>query len=518
MLRRVAVVGGGISGLATAYYLTREQPAGGSGPGSGSGSGSAGVPAGAPARAEVTLLEAAPTLGGKVRTAQLAGHALDTGPDAVLVRLPVVRELLTELGLAADIEGPAVRRAYVWSRGALRPLPPMSLFGIPDNPLSLIRSGVLTPWGALRAAGDFVLPRSALPEDPTIAQMLRPRFGREVFDQLIEPMLGGVHAGRADALSARSAVPEVYAVAAKARSVYLAMRSSQTTRPAPTPVPGGGTPPPALATLTGGLVRLTDALVEAIEKAEPRPDLRTSAAVSAIEPLPAAGAGAGAEAGPAGSGGYRLHLDGAAPLDVDEVVLAVPAFAAAQLLRPLAPGAAAALDQIPYVGVATALLAYPREAVRHPLDATGFLVPPVDRRWLVGCTWLTQKWPYLADDRTVVFRCAVGRHGDDRWEQRSDEEIVRLVSAELADTVGVSGPPAEWHLQRWPQAMPQYTVGHRQRLETVEAQLRGLPGVHVTGAAYRGVGIAGCVMQARAMASTVLGGSTPAGAGTEGRR
>lgn len=463
--RRVVVVGGGISGLATAYYLTHPPSPCGAVP-------QVTIP-------QVTVLESGARLGGKILTADVAGFAVDTGPDGLLARTAVVEQLLRDLALFDRLSQPAKRRAYVWTRGALRPLPPISLLGVPDTPLPLLRSRVLSPWGALRAGADFVLPQQSLPPDPTIAQLLRPRFGREVFDQLIEPMLGGVHAGRADVLSARSVVPEVYAVARASRSTYLALRRRGR-------VPGRGL---GMVTMPGGLTTLVDSLRTSLTQAHA--DLRTGAQVTAIE---RAGAG------------FRLRLAEGDPVDADAVVVATPAFAAGPLVEPLSQSAAAALDGIPYVGVATVLLAYPASAVQRPLDGTGFLVPPKGGRLLVGCTWSSAKWPHLADEEFALFRCSVGRHGDQRWADLDDEELVDRVHAELATSVGVSHRPVAVHLQRWPLAMPQYTVGHEHRLTSLATALRSLPGLYVTGAAYRGVGIASCISQAAQVAATVAAG------------
>lgn len=467
--QRVAVIGGGISGLATAYFLSR--------PPTSRPPTADGVEPAVQDLPQVTLLESGPRLGGKILTANVAGFAVDTGPDAILARTEVVEQLLRDLGLIDQLSQPALRRAYVWTRGELRPLPPTSLFGVPETPLPLLRSRVLSPWGALRAGADFVLPRQELPPDPTIAQLLRPRFGREVFDQLVEPMLGGVHAGRADVLSARSAVPEVYVAARANRSTYLALRRRE-------PAKGRGL---GMVTVQGGLSRL----VEALRSHLPDAELRTGSAVTTIQRVGAR---------------YRLHLAGGDPVDADAVVLATPAYVSGPLLEPLNAQAAVALSGIPYVGVATVSLAYPLSAVHRPLDGTGFLVPPKEGRFLVGCTWSSAKWPHLADDELALFRCSVGRYGDQAWADLDDEELVDRVHAELADSVGMTQRPVAVHLQRWPMAMPQYTVGHEHRLVSVATALRGLPGVHVTGAAYRGVGIASCISQAADVAAAVVAG------------
>ncbi len=487
--RRVVVVGGGISGLATAYHLThREDAAPGEPP------------------LDVTLLESAPRLGGKILTREIAGLQLDAGPDAILARSAVVERLLTDLGLIPEVSRMARSGAYVWARGALRRLPPSSLFGVPDTPLALLRSRLLSPWGALRAGGDFVLPRRRLSPDPTIAELLRPRFGREVYDLLIEPLLGGVHAGRADVLSARSAVPEVYRAARASRSTYLALRQRR----------GSGQPRPSglgMISLHGGLQTLVRALADAIRDV----DLRVGTAVTGLEP---AGAGMVVTTGRAdgigtdgigtdgiGTDGIGTDGIGTERIEADAVVLATPAFVSSGLLQPLSPQAAAELAGIPYVGVAIVTMVLRRNAIGRPLDGTGFLVPPASGRMIVGCTWSSVKWEHLVPpvgEDIAVIRCAVGRHGDHRWEGMTDDELVARVLEELAEPMRLSAGPEQVSVDRWPQAMPQYTVGHEHRLVRLATALHQLPAVHLTGAAFRGVGISGCLIQAVDVSNAVL--------------
>lgn len=474
--RRVAVVGGGVSGLATAYRLTR---AGG--------------------EVEVTLLEAAARPGGKVAAAEIGGIAVDTGPDALMVRSPAAAALVAELGLDGDLRPPSGAGAYLWSRGRLRPLPAGSVFGVPDRLVPLLRSGLLGPLGFVRAGADLVLPRRESAGDQSIEQLLRPRFGRQVFERLVEPLLGGVHAGRAGRLSARSAAAEVMALAAGHRSLYLALRERKRK------AAGGPPPRPALMSLEGGLVRLVDALAEAVRAAGA--DVRTGATVRELR---------------ARDGRWLLTGEGFEPLAVDDVVLATPAWAAADLLRPLAPAAADALGGIEYVGVATVIMAYPRTALPAGTRGTGFLVPPAEGRMLVGCTWLTEKWPHLVAGATggpsgaeapVLIRAMVGRDGDRAWADLDDASLLAAVRAELAEAMGLAGEPLAVHVRRMPAAMPQYTVGHADRLATIDTALEALPGVRVTGAGYRGVGLAGCITQADAAAAAVLArASEPVGA------
>jgi oxygen-dependent protoporphyrinogen oxidase len=453
---QVVIVGGGISGLATAHYIHSHLGD----------------------KVQLTLVEGGSQLGGKVANQEFSGHLVDTGPDAVLVRAPAMAALLQDLGLGEQIVAPAALGAHVWSRGKLRRLPSGTLFGIPDRLLPLLRSGLMSPAGLARAALDLVLPRrhTSAP-DPSIADLVSPRLGSQVFDRLVEPLLGGVHAGRAAELSARSTAPDIVALARKNRSLYLGLRKMR--RHAP-PATGA----PVLVTLTGGLGRLVEALVARLAG----DDLRLGSAARVIARV---------------GTGYRVDLAGGQSISADAVVLATPAFVTARLLADLMPDAATVLAEIPYVDVATIWLAYPRSAVGRPLDGTGFLVPPQEGKFLVGCTWSSAKWPHLADDNLVLIRCMVGRRGDRRWLDMDDETMVNRVHDELVEAMGLTAGPNHQSIQRWPQAMPQYLVGHQDRLDALDAAIHHLPGLHLTGAAYRGVGLASCVADAKRTAQDV---------------
>jgi oxygen-dependent protoporphyrinogen oxidase len=346
--------------------------------------------------------------------------------------------------------------------------------GVPQRLLPLARSGLLSPAALARAGLDLVLPRRPLPADPSVGELVRPRLGGQVFDRLVDPLLGGVHAGPADLLSAQSCVPDVATLARSSRSLVLGLRRR-----------ASGSPPAGspLVTLAGGISQLVDALAGRLGDT----DVRLGTPVTGLT----------------AAGGYLLRLGSGAALAADAVVLAAPAFATAELLAGLCPPAAAALREIPYADVASLALVYPKDALTRRLDGTGFLVPPAEGLLLVGCSWLPAKWPHLADDRYVLIRAMVGRYGDDRFAALGDTQLTAAVHAELARTMGVATAPVQAEVWRWPRAMPQYTVGHQARLERVAAALATLPGLAVTGAGYRGVGVASCVADAQRAARDV---------------
>ncbi len=439
------VLGSGISGLATAYYLRRGADA-------------------------VTVLEASGHAGGKVTTLEVAGLPVDVGPDAFLSRGADLRQLIDDLGLSGEIIEPQTGGSYIWSRGKLRPIPPGAAFGLPDRLVPLLRSGLLSPAGVARAGFDIVAPPTKTGDDPSIADLVRPRFGGDVYHRMVEPLLGGVHAGDPAQLSAKSTVPEIYAIASGNRSVYLSMRKRRVK-------PTGKRPAP-LVSLRGGMGRLTQALAAEL-------DVRLGTPAGIVEPT---------------GSGWRVN-----DLTADHVVLATPAYVSADLLRPTSPELADALDAIPYVDVANATLAFRAGDVPRLPPGTGFLVPPIEREFIVGCSWLTNKWPHLANDDVVLIKSMVGRAGDTRWLPMSDAQIVEGVRDGLARILDIDADPIAALVQRWPRAMPQYTVGHSERLARIDSLTP--PGLHLTGAAYRGAGLAACTTAAAATATSILEGA-----------
>lgn len=439
----VAVVGGGITGLAAAWELV----AGG---------------------ASVTLYEAGDRLGGRILTADVAGRPVDLGPDALLARVPHAVGLCRELGLGDELVHPAAEGAAIWSGGRLRPLPRGLVLGAPlgvGDLVGLARSGLLSPLGALRASLDLVRPATAWGPDPSVGELVAGRLGREVHERLVDPLVGGIHAGPSALLSARLAAPQL-ADAASSRSLALGLRKG---RPAP-----GAARAPVFASLLGGLGRLVERLEEELRARGA--DLRVGAPVDEV-PVPGAAA----------------------------TVLAVPAGAAAGLVGGASPDAAAELGGIDYASVALAVLVYPESAVRRPLAGTGFLVPAAEDRLVTACSFGSSKWPHWAGPGDVVLRASVGRWGDERALALDDDQLVARIADELALMLDLAGGPRLARVTRWERAFPQYRPGHADRVARAEAALaRDLPTVAPAGAAYRGVGIAACIAQGRAAARRAL--------------
>ncbi|MEV5511011.1 protoporphyrinogen oxidase [Streptomyces orinoci] len=452
---RVAVIGGGISGLAAAYRLVT----GG---------------------AEVTVLESETRLGGKLLAGEIAGVPVDLGAEAMLARRPEAVELARAVGLADSLQPPAAAGARVWTRGGLRPLPQGHLMGVPGDLAPLAASGVISEAGLARMARETELPGTELGEDVAIGALVAERFGREVVDRLVEPLLGGVYAGDAYRISMRAAVPALFAAARRHPSLTEAVRAVQAAAPA-----RGG---PVFMGIDGGVGRLPLAVAEAVRRAGG--EIRTGAPVRALTRLP---------------GGWRLDL-GDAYLTADAVVLATPAGAAARLLDTTAPAAAGELAAVEYASMALVTLAFRRSEVAHLLDGSGFLVPPVDGRKIKASTFAANKWGWIAsaDPDVFVLRTSLGRYGDEADLEREDAELVDLSLKDLGEAVGLAARPLRSRVTRWYGGLPQYPVGHLRRVARIRDAVAALPGLRVCGAHYDGVGIPACIAAAHRAADELL--------------
>ena len=446
---RVAVVGGGITGLATAWHLRDE--------------------------ADVTVLEASGRLGGEVHTIRLGDAPLDVGADAFLARQPDGERLVRALGLGdEDLVAPASSQVHVWARGRLRPLPAATVFGVPTDLRALARSGVLSPAALARAAAEPLRPRRAVVGDRSVADLVGERFGPAVVDALVEPLLGGVYAGRADRLSTEATVPPVWAAAREHRSLLQGLRAHRAGAVADTR--------PVFLTVRGGMARIVGRL---------RDDL-----------------------------GDRVHLDHAVRalrrtadawhLDVagrevvaDRVVLAVPPAAAARLLVGVCDDAARELAGIPAASVGVVALAYDHADAAAVPAGSGLLVPRSEGRLIKAATFSSRKWPHHADRQRFLLRASVGRIDDASALELDDDALATRVDAEVREATGLRGAARAWYVQQWRDALPQYEVGHRARVERVRHALADVPGLHVGGAALDGLGITARARDAERLAAEV---------------
>lgn len=450
-------MGGGIAGLAAAWEASRSG-------------------------AEVVVVESAERMGGKVQTVPFAGTRFEPAPDAFLARRPEAVDLCRELGLADELVAPSEGSSLVWARGQLRRLPTGLVLGIPTDFGALRRSGVLSTWGALRAAAEPWLPGRPLGDDEAVGAIVRRRYGRQVAQRLVDSLVGGINAAHTDHLSVDVAAPQVAAAARRHRSLTRALRA------APTPPVANGS---VFLTHRQGTGAIVDALVTQLGEAGV--ELRTGTGVDRLTVR--------------SDGGYLLG-----DLEADGVVLAAPAFASAPLVTPHAPAAAAVLAGVDYASVSVVAFAYPAAALHRSLDGSGYLVPRPEGLLMTACTWFTSKWGHLETPGTVVLKVSAGRFGDDRHLALDDDALLAQLRADLGRTMGIDVEPTEVAVHRWPRAFPQFAPGHLDRMGAARAELAArLPGVAIAGAAVQGVGLPACIGSGRSAARIALGDAATAG-------
>lgn len=450
MSQRTVVVGAGVTGLVAAHTLA-----------------AAGV--------EVTVLEASDHTGGQIRTVDFAGHPVDVGAEAIHLAGPHVTQLLDELDLRDRLITSTMTWTWIWTPRGLRRLPTGVGPAGPTRLGPLITSRVLGPVGFARAALEPLVPRQPLDHDVAVGAFLGRRFGRQVTDRLVDPLLGSLHAGDVSRLSLRAATPYLAAAVQGRRSLVLGGRPPATT---------GG---PAFATFPEGLTTLVDTLAD-----DPRLTVRTGTRVESLR---------GNGSGEHGDSRFELRTSTGEHLGADAVVLAVPADAAATML---ATGpAVSGLSSLRTASVVTVVVAYPRAAIEATpaFGATGILVPSTAGRFLKAATFLSRKWSHLVDDDVFLVRLSAGRAGDADVTALGDDELVGRLHADLIEMTGLRAEPSTTHVQRWPRTMAQLEVGHLDRLAAIRAALPD--GVALAGAPYEGVGIASCIRSGRSAAGAL---------------
>ena len=455
MTRSVVVVGAGITGLAAAHRILAESLT----------------------PIEVTVVEAAGRTGGLVRTSPFAGlDGVDEGADAFLARVPHAMDLARELGLGPEIVAPTGAHASVWHRG-LHPIPGDLMMGVPASVRAFATSGLFSPAGKARAAFEPFLPTTH--DTDSIGAYVRARFGDEIHERLVDPLVGSIYAADTDNFSL-AAVPQIAALTGE-RSMLSAARKARRRAAQGNAVPGQvfGTP-------RRGVGSMIDALEVTI--AARGGTVRTGCAVQAVE-----------RAG----GGYVVQTDDG-PLHADAVVLASPARVTAPLVRPLDDDTAAALARWTHAGVVLVTLAVPRTEWPAHLDGSGYLVPKPDQRWVTAASFGSNKWAHWRPaDGSMILRVSLGRDGLEVGDF-DDEKLLNLCLADLKMHLGRDFTPSQVRISRWPASFPQYRPRHFVEVERIEHALATrAPGVVVAGASYRGIGIPACIQQANAAAARV---------------
>jgi len=459
-MRHIAVVGGGITGLAAAHTLQQ------------------GTADGRVAR--VTLIEGAPRLGGKIVTERVGGFLIEGGPDSFLTLKPEAVQFARALGLGDRlIPTRQPRHVFILYRGRLHPLPDGLTSLVPRRLGPFLRSDLFSIREKARFGWDLIAPQNRNGDDETIGAFVRRRLGPAAVERLAGPLLAGIHAGDVEALSLRATFPTLAEAEARYGGLIRAMLARR--RGAPTAAGEAA----MFMTLAGGLQELVDHAAAALRAVA----VRTGTRVLALERR---------------GFGYRIVLEEGEVVEADAVILATPAHVSAALLRGVNDAAAQVAADIPHASTAAVALGFRRSQVAHDLVGHGYVVAASEGRLHTACTWASSKWPDRAPADHVLLRCFVGRAGQGQGLELADDLLVRTLVAELAPFLGLRGDPVLARVYRWPAAMPQYTVGHLDRLRALRAALARTPGLFVAGGGYEGVGLPDCIRQGRDAAAAAL--------------
>ncbi|HWQ55117.1 MAG TPA: protoporphyrinogen oxidase [Bryobacteraceae bacterium] len=448
---RVIIVGGGISGLSTAYYLSKR-----------------GIPS--------TIIEQRPRLGGVIQTERVEGCVVEAGPDSFISVKPAAMELIRELGLAGEVIGSNdhLRKTWVRKRGRLVPLPDGLMMIVPTRVMPLAASRLLSWPTKIRMGLELLKSPSPKTEDESVADFVREHYGQEAVDYLAEPLLSGIYGGNPDALSVRAVLPRFVDLATRHGSLtrgVLAERKAARRESSGMPL---------FRTMKGGLGQLVEAVTGA-----------TSGHMEWVR--------ATAEAIEKSGNHYRVRAGGEW-LETERVVLACEAHRAAPLAAGIDARISELLGGVAYSSSMTVALGFDEQAFPKPLDGFGFLVPRRERKRLIAATWVGTKFPHRVPPGTALLRCFLGGMENAAILEEQDEMVIAAVVEELREIVPFTSGPRFARVYRWPRSMAQYTVGHPGRMAELESRMSRFPGMALAGNAYQGIGIPDCIRMGRSAA------------------
>ncbi len=496
---RILVLGGGISGLASAFYLAKQAKEQG-------------------ISLEITILEESEQLGGRLRTENRDGCLIEKGPDSFIARKTAILDLTAELGLTGELvpTNPNAKTSYILHKGKMHPMPMGFILGIPTKLSPFIRTGLISPMGKLRAALDLVLPKKQGEGDEALGDFIERRLGKEVLERITEPLLAGIYAGDTRSLSLNATFPQFKAMEEREGSLIKGMargggrpkrnpaqdsksNHSQSGTGSPSSIPGQTGRAPVLSgklsksmflSYQGGLSALVARLEQHLRDSGVQVVTGARAASFIKEDLHR----------------YEVTLDDGRILKADGVICALPAYEAARLLNKEAP-AAQRLREIDYVSVANIALAYRTSDLNISFERSGFLVPRKEGRLITACTWSSTKWQHVAPEGQTLLRTYIGHSGAQQWTSMKDSELIEAAKRDLRELTGLDTLPQWAEVSRCLSAMPQYPVGHVEMMNEVRSDLeKSLPGVLLCGAGYNGVGIPDCVAGGRGAAAKLIEG------------
>lgn len=452
-MTRIGIIGGGITGLAAAYELHKNDIL-------------------------CTLIEESSQVGGKIATAHEKGFVIEGGPDSFLATKAWAVELCHELGLNDRLipSNTDQREVFILNDGKLVPLPDGVMLVVPTKFLPFVTTPLISWPGKIRMGMDLFIPPREENGDESLGSFIRRRLGQEALEKIAEPLMAGIHNADPDELSLRASFPRFADIEQTYGSLIRGMIAARAKRRTARQNSDGNRLSSQFLTLRGGVGELVDALLDTLDDDA----LMTGRRATRIEKK---------------SAGYTIHLDNSQCVDAEGVILATPAHVSADLVTGFNPELAAGLRQIRYVSTATVSLGYRRDQIDHPLDGFGFLVPATEHRRISACTWVSTKFDHRAPGDHVLLRVFGGGTGQEHFVDLNDAAMLRIVREELQDIMGITAEPVLTQIYRWPAGRPQYDVGHLERVEALEAQTN--TGLFLAGSAYRGAGLPDCIRSGR---------------------
>lgn len=462
------VIGGGIAGLSAAYYAQKHA-----------------VERGVPF--QVTILESSQEWGGKISTDRVNGFVIEGGPDTFLAAKPWGVALCRELGLESHLQGtnPHQKNTFVLHRGRLQNLPDGLTMMVPTRFMPMLKTGLLSWPQKARMGLDFLIPSAPLNGDESLGAFVSRRLGRAAYENLIEPLMSGIYAGDGDLLSLQATFPYLRDLEIKHGGLVRGALAARRQLPAPSKKPAAARS--VFLTPLTGLAEIVEALLQHLKQAGV--SLRSEAAVTALT---------------LSDQEYRIQLHTGERLAAESVILAAPAFVAGDLLSELDNSLAQELQAIEYITTSTISLAYRQTDLPRPLDGYGYVIPRREQHQALACTWTSTKFPHRAPAGYALLRVFVGRAGQESQIAWDDASLLALAKDELRQTLGITAEPVLTRVFRWDRAMPQYNLGHPERLARIDQALQKWPGLALAGNGYKGIGIPDCIHSGELAAQRIL--------------
>lgn len=463
--KKIAIIGGGITGLSSAFYLQKkiEQY---------------------DLKMDIVLYESSDRLGGKIKTAYKDGNTMELGPDSLIVTKRSAMELVRDVGLENDIVYNNHGKTYILHRRKLHPVPAGAVMGIPTKLMPFVRTPSISIFGKARAAGDILLPRVINDKDISLGTFFRKRFGNEVVDYLIDPLLSGIYSGKIDELSLQATFPQFAHLEKKYRSLIIGMKKSRGTRQKENRNKDEQKGRKMFFSLKNGLSSLVETIADTLL---PETVVKNAALIRCYRR----------------DGKYHLQFANGRTDEVDMLIFATPHYVTRKLLHDYS--FLDYLNEMPTYSKATVVLAYSEDAIKKDIPGSGFIVASKRDYLLSACTWTHKKWPHAAREGYALLRGYVGGAYDTKSIDWSDEEIVTGVVNELKELMAIEGNPKFYFVERWRNSFPQYMVGHKEKMNKIyKKMVEQLPGVFLAGASYEGVGVPDCIQSAKNAVEKVI--------------